>query len=134
MNPIPTEGHKFRGIVEGILAVGALLAMFWGAFQFTENYYAKRKELLASETRAYTTKLRIEQSILERDLKKTAETAHYYRSLKTDRQAQGLDLTPAEATRLDYLERQVEVKQAEVEVQEAYVHAAERAQVNGNGQ
>ena len=81
-----------------IVTILTALAIAFGAYIWLDEKHADRHQQTAVE-------LDIRQEILDRDIKKDAEAALYYRDLERDR-----ELSPAEKARKSYLEGQLQLK------------------------
>ena len=79
------------------LLIGIISAVF-GAFFVLDNLHAKRSALLKTE-------IELRQEIIDRDIKQNAEARVYYKNLSKER-----SLSPAEESRLEYLEETMERK------------------------
>lgn len=88
-------------VIEAIAVLATLSAMLLGAFSWLNENHAERKALLETE-------LELRAEMIDRDVKKQAEARVYYKDIAKDR-----PLEPAEESRLEYLEEQMEYKYAE---------------------
>lgn len=85
-------------------AVGALLVVIgaaFGGFHYLNEIHADRQEVIRKD-------LEIRAEILDRDIKKDAEARVYYKDKAKDG-----ELDKADASRLEYLEEQLERKYSE---------------------
>jgi hypothetical protein len=87
--------------IEAIAVLATLSALLIGALNWLNENHADRKALIKTE-------LELRAEIIDRDVKKQAEARVYYKDIAKDR-----DLEPAEESRLEYLEEQMEHKYSE---------------------
>jgi hypothetical protein len=92
------EGQKLTRIIEAIAVLATLAALLIGSFNWLNENHAERKALLETE-------LELRAEIIDRDVKKQAEARVYYKDIAKSRV-----LEPAEESRLEYLEEQMEYK------------------------
>ena len=80
------------------LTMLSILAMVITAFLFLDEKHADQKKVLATE-------ISLRKEILDTDIKKNAEARVYYKDIAKTR-----SLEPAEESRVEYLEEQLEQK------------------------
>ena len=85
-------------VFEAILVGFALIASVFGAFFVMDELHAQKADVLRTE-------VELREEIIDRDIKKDAEALAFYRNLKMVR-----DLSPAEQSRFDYLEKELDRK------------------------
>ena len=85
---------KFLRVLETIVIIGTSIGLLFAAFEYMESRHAKS-----------IVEFELKHEILDRDIKKDNETRLYYQNKKD---LEGL--TPAEQSRLRYLEEELEHK------------------------
>jgi hypothetical protein len=92
-----------------IAAIGSIVALVIGGYRHLNQEHANRAEtestLIEVKRNLLETEVDLRQEIVDRDVKKDAESRAHYKSLEQNR-----SLEPAEKARIDYLEEQMEQK------------------------
>ena len=88
-------------LVAVLVALLSAMAMVFGAYFTLDDLHASKEKVLGVE-------IDLRQEIIHRDIKKDAEARAHYKDIAQDR-----SLEPAEESRLEYLEEQLERKYEE---------------------